>query len=309
MILLAGIPSETPLAMVRAELDRLGAPYFLFNQRRFAEMDMDFEISSRGGVTGWISNGRRFRLEDFQGVYTRLMDDQVLPELAGEPQPSPRRRHCRSLHEALTRWCEISPARVVNRCGPMGSNFSKPYQAQLICEHGFRVPETLITNDPELVLAFRASHGRLIYKSISGVRSIVRTLEEADLERLDRIRWCPTQFQQFVPGTNVRVHTVGPEVFATAAGTAATDYRYASTQVGKPAELSAVEIPDELAQRCVRLAAALGLAFAGIDLKVTPEGEVYCFEVNPSPAFSYYESHTGQPIARAVARYLVELPA
>jgi hypothetical protein len=26
--------------------------------------------------------------------------------------------------------------------------------------------------------------------------------------------------------------------------------------------------------------------------------------VNPSPAFSYYESHTRQPIARAVARYL-----
>jgi hypothetical protein len=304
MILLAGIPSETPLAMVRAELDRLGAPCFLFNQRRFAEMDMDFEISAGGRVTGWISNGHRFRLEDFQGVYTRLMDDQILPELASEPPQSPRRRHCRSLHEALTRWCEISPARVVNRNGPMGSNFSKPYQAQLISGQGFNVPETLITTDPDLVLEFRARHGKVIYKSISGVRSIVQTLEDADLERLDRIRWCPTQFQQFVPGTNVRVHTVGSEVFATAAGTDATDYRYAARQVGKPAELEPFELPAELAERCVRLAAALGLAFAGIDLKITPAGEVYCFEVNPSPAFSYYESHTGQPIARAVAQYL-----
>jgi hypothetical protein len=26
--------------------------------------------------------------------------------------------------------------------------------------------------------------------------------------------------------------------------------------------------------------------------------------VNPSPAFSYYEAHTGQPIAQAIARYL-----
>jgi hypothetical protein len=31
---------------------------------------------------------------------------------------------------------------------------------------------------------------------------------------------------------------------------------------------------------------------------------VYCFEVNPSPAFSHYESQTGQPISRAVADYL-----
>ena len=54
----------------------------------------------------------------------------------------------------------------------------------------------------------------------------------------------------------------------------------------------------------VRLAEGLGLAFAGIDLKITPDNRVYCFEVNPSPAFSYYEANTGQPIARAVAEYL-----
>jgi hypothetical protein len=31
------------------------------------------------------------------------------------------------------------------------------------------------------------------------------------------------------------------------------------------------------------MADGLGLAFAGIDLKLTPDGEVYCFEVNPCP--------------------------
>lgn len=31
------------------------------------------------------------------------------------------------------------------------------------------------------------------------------------------------------------------------------------------------------------------------------DGGVYCFEVNRSPAFTYFESHTGQPIARAIA--------
>lgn len=61
---------------------------------------------------------------------------------------------------------------------------------------------------------------------------------------------------------------------------------------------------DALAERCLRLAHALGLAVAGIDLKLTPDQQVYCFEVNPSPAFSYYEAHTGQPIAQAIARYL-----
>jgi len=66
-----------------------------------------------------------------------------------------------------------------------------------------------------------------------------------------------------------------------------------------------MELPDDLAERCLRLAQALGLAFAGIDLKLTPDQHAYCFEVNPSPTFSSYEAHTRQPIAHAVACYLV----
>ena len=71
-----------------------------------------------------------------------------------------------------------------------------------------------------------------------------------------------------------------------------------------PAGLVSTELPDAVAARSRRLASALGLPVAGIDLRVTPAGEWYCFEVNPSPAFSYYESATGQPIAAAVAGLL-----
>lgn len=205
--------------------------------------------------------------------------------------------------ETLSRWYEIAPARVVNRTAAMGSNFSKPYQAQLIRVQGLATPETLITNDPDLVREFHARHGRVIYKSISGVRSIVKSLEPGDFHRLEQIRWCPTQFQEFVEGNDIRVHVVDSKVFATIILSEATDYRYAHRQ-GREAELQPFDLPEELAKKCIRLARALALPFAGIDLKITPDRRVYCFEVNPSPAFSYYESHTGQPIARAVAEYL-----
>ena len=48
----------------------------------------------------------------------------------------------------------------------------------------------------------------------------------------------------------------------------------------------------------------LGLVFAGIDLRRATDGDWYCFEVNPSPRFSYYQQSTGQLIDLAVARYL-----
>lgn len=304
MILLCGIPSESPMALVREALDESGAPYVFFNQRHFADAEFDFEIRA-GRVDGRFKiDGDTYALSEFKAVFPRMMDDRFLPELSGEPDSSPKRRACRTLHDAIHRWTEVADARVVNRSGPMSSNFSKPYQTQLIQSYGFLIPETLITTDPALVREFRERHGRVIFKSISGVRSIVRTLEDDDVKRLNLIRLCPTQFQAFVAGTNLRVHTVGGHVFATAISTDATDYRYAHRQTGDAADLRAVELSDRLAEKCLALARGLGLDFAGIDLKVTPDDRVYCFEVNPSPAFSYYEGNTDQPISRAVARYL-----
>jgi hypothetical protein len=305
MILLCGIPSESPLRLVTRRLEAMGAEFVFLNQRDFADCDIWFEIED-GELRGQLRiHNCTYDLRDFTGIYPRLMDDTQLPELADEPPNSPLRAYCRSFHDTLIRWMEIAPARVINRCTPMASNSSKPYQAQLIRQQGFLVPETLITNDPELVRAFRAQHGRIIYKSISAVRSIVQELDDQSDERLELIRWCPTQFQGFVEGINLRVHTIGGEVFPTAIDSDATDYRYAGRQSGEAAELREVVLCDELAKRCLRLSASLGLELAGIDLKITPADEVYCFEVNPSPAFSYYESHTGQQISAAIARSLM----
>jgi glutathione synthase/RimK-type ligase-like ATP-grasp enzyme len=305
MILVCGIPSESPLRRVLDRLAASGANVLVFNQREFAECELDYEVSG-GQVAGNLRiRGRAHPLAAFQSIYTRLMDDRYLPELDGEAADSARRRQCRGLHEALLRWTEIAPQLSINRPSAMASNISKPYQTQLIRDCGFRIPETLVTNEPDLVRRFWKEHRHVIYKSVSAVRSIVQDFAESDSDRLEQIRWCPTQFQAFVPGTNVRVHVVGEHVFATAVETAATDYRYAAQQVGVNADLREVELSHPLMQRCIALTAALGLVFAGIDLKITPDDQVYCFEVNPSPAFSYYESHTGQPISSAVAYRLM----
>lgn len=306
MILLCGIPSEPSLAMVIDAVRDLDVPHLVFHQREFASMELEFEVDGRG-VHGWMYfHENAYRLEDFTAVYTRLMDCHLLPEIENEPPDSPHRFHCAAVHDTLMRWYEIMPGRVLNRGAEVGVNYSKPYQTQLIRDQGFAVPDTLITNDPETVRAFRLKHGRVIYKSISYIRSIVKTLDDADLDRLPSIRSCPTQFQQYIEGPNVRVHTIGDQSFATTITADATDYRYAYLE-GNEERLEATQLPDDLAGRCVALSHALGLEFAGVDLKITPGGEVYCLEVNPCPAFSYFQRHTGQPIAQAVARHLAGL--
>jgi hypothetical protein len=303
VVVLCGIATEPPLALVADALATLGHPFLVVNQRHFADIHCEWDVAA-GHVSGELRVGRRaLPLEQIGGVYMRLMDDRELPEYAALPDDSPERERCRALHDALAGWIALTPARVVNPPVSMGSNGSKPYQAQLIARHGFGVPETIVTNDPDRVRDFRRRHGRVIYKSASGIRSIVRVLSDDDLGRLERIRWCPTQFQAHVAGTDVRVHVVDGEVFATEIRSNATDYRYASREGGS-IELEPIDLDDDVAARCIALARDLGLPFAGIDLRRTGDGGWVCFEVNPSPGYSFYESHTGQPIADAVARYL-----
>lgn len=91
-------------------------------------------------------------------------------------------------------WSDLGPARVVNRPSAMALMASKPRQGEVIAAHGFAVPETLVTTDPDAVRDFAKLHGPLIYKSISGGRSIVSRLPDDD-DRLADLAWCPTQFQ------------------------------------------------------------------------------------------------------------------
>jgi glutathione synthase/RimK-type ligase-like ATP-grasp enzyme len=192
---------------------------------------------------------------------------------------------------------------VVNRPEATASNMVKPYQAAQIHAASFDVPDTLLTTDPDAAQEFWDRHGSVIYKSISGVRSIVSRLTVEDLSRLDDVRSCPTQFQEFIPGQDYRVHVVGDDTFACEVRSDADDYRFAERQ-GASAQVHPTALPSDVVERCQRLAAAMQLHLAGIDLRRTPDGRWYCFEVNPSPAFSYYQEHTGQPIDQAIAGLL-----
>ena len=159
------------------------------------------------------------------------------------------------------------------------------------------------------MVAFRDQHRLVVYKSMSGERSIVAPLTDLDLQRLDRLRLCPVQFQAWVPGPDVRVHVVGDEAFAACVTTSATDYRYPARSGATPPTVTSYELDSELADRCVALARRLDLEFAGIDLRMPPDGQPVCLEVNPSPAFSYYEMAAGLPIAAALARHLARAGA
>jgi len=78
-------------------------------------------------------------------------------------------------------------------------------------------------------------------------------------------------------------------------------YRYADRDGGR-SRLTEWKLLDELAERCLKLVDYLGLALAGIDLILSDDGEVFCLEVNTSPALNTTNSTPGRPSHRQSQR-------
>jgi glutathione synthase/RimK-type ligase-like ATP-grasp enzyme len=297
VILLWGLPEDTPLRRVAEELEQLGAEQVLLDQRHAGSQRIELVCAER--IEGTLFDGERdLELNSIDGAYIRPWSSA---QLADSDAHGTHALH--ALDDALLTWADLASARVVNRPAAMHLNGTKPAQLTLIRECGLDVPDTLVTTDPDVAEAFAVRHEQVIYKSISGQRSIVRRLPRDEWPRLRDARNCPIQLQEHIPGQDVRVHVVGERVLATAVRAEADDYRYTR---GERATLREVELEDRLAALCVGMCREMGLLFAGVDLRFDPaSGRTVCFEVNPSPGFSYYEQETGQPIARAAAELLL----
>jgi glutathione synthase/RimK-type ligase-like ATP-grasp enzyme len=302
MIFLWGVFEDGPFALVHAALARRNAAMFVLDQMKAPRTHIELRVGSN--VEGTIQLGEEScDLAAISAVYVRCYDSRTLHFDRDAGDIASIRRHALGVDDVVTAWLDVTPAFIVNPFSATASNNSKPYQLSLIRAAGFATPDTLLSTDPAAVTEFWERHGDVIYKSISGVRSIVSRLTKEHESRLKDVRWCPTQFQQYVPGRDYRVHTVGDEAFACEIISEADDYRYGARQ-GIQAEVRAYALPIDCADKCRALAQSLGLPVSGIDLRRTPDGKWYCFEVNPSPAFSYYEAATKQPIADAIARLL-----
>lgn len=295
LVLLWGVPEEEPLAAVHHALRADGARTVVVDQRRTLSTRLD-DPPGRGSDSPLLRMpAGTIRLADVSAAYPR-----PYPSLPVIPDAYPARgvghRHVARLEHHLWRWLATARATVVNRPQAAASNDAKPLQTRAASACGFRVPESLLTNDPAAALAFAERHGQVIYKGASGTRTSPGLLDPADSNRLSRLGTCPVYFQRYIKGTNVRVHVVGTNVFPVEITSDALDYR---TRVQ---DMRPVSLPAAVAARCITVTQRLGLLLAGLDLIRTPEDEWYFLEANPAPAFTFFPD--SDRVAAAIARLL-----
>jgi glutathione synthase/RimK-type ligase-like ATP-grasp enzyme len=286
MILLWGPHADGPLAAVAQALADLKEQFVVIDQQGPQPV---LEQQWQPGAEAKLNVGNPLDLADVASAYLRPYEDS----------PS-----AGSYATALLAWADNTDALVINRPTAMGIGTSKPAQTGVITD-AFQVPPTLVTTDPEQARAFARQHRQVVAKSLSSVRSVVSRLSINDQDALDDVKWCPTQLQAWIDGIDYRVHIIGSDCFACSVQSQADDYRYAS-RWNESATMTPVQLDEDIASRAIAVTRAAGLVLAGIDLRQDQSGDWWCFEINPSPAFTYYQMQTAQPLAAAIANLLSE---
>jgi len=210
------------------------------------------------------------------------------------------------LQTALNRMLLTAPCPVINHPSNAFSNYAKAYQTRLLAAAGFDVPKTLVTNiRAEALRFYDECGGKVIFKGASNVMSLAQVLKPQNMDRLNLLPNCPTQFQEFVAGVDYRVHVVGNDAFVTRLVSRDEDYRRAALIEDKAIVAEAAELPPSVIRRCIEFTKQLGLIVSGIDFKEDAQGRLAALELNPYPQFTFYEGRSGQPITETIVDYLV----
>jgi hypothetical protein len=246
-----------------------------------------------------LPGGRRLDVAQVRSVYWRSYGSVGAAELPHPGQAALAANDARGLFEALLIGL---PARWVNGWSAYQLHQTKPVQLARVAALGVPVPDTLLGNDPEAVLAFAARPPRCVFKPVQG-GAPTRRLEPRHLtgQHLAHLSLAPVTLQEEIPGTDVRVFVAGPRVLTCEIHAPHVDFRD-----DPDPRLTPCALPADVAAWCLEAARALELLWAGIDVRRTPEGRHVFLEANPSPMFLGFEERAKLPLTDVLAALLLQ---
>jgi len=252
-----------------------------------------------------LPGGKRLAIDAVRAVWWRRPQSYGVPAQGMSPQA--RQFALSETATAFQGMWQCSSCLWMNDIVRDAAAAHKPWQLHLAKQCCLTIPETLMTNDPAEARAFwERSRGEVIYKPfIQTIHSWreTRKLIPEELALLDSVRLAPVIFQSLVPGVlDLRVTIVGEEVMAAAVDLRKVDYQL-DVRLNQQA-YERHELPADVTDKLLRLMRRLGLEYGAVDLRMTPEGEYFFFEVNPAGQFLFVERACQLPISEVIARHL-----
>lgn len=323
-VLIVSFESDPHLGFVTPHLDALGAKWTLLATDQLgASGALSWELTGAGpSYRQMLTTGEGIDLE-LSGVTAvwnrrRPVNPGHTSATTGTPELD---RFIREQRTAmLGSAVDFIDGTWVNSPESLRAARSKLEQLKRAVGFGFRVPDTLASDDPSRVQEFCDRHraSGLITKLVAPGPPIAAEPDQQymvftrrfqpDAVRDAQIRAAPAIYQvEIRKSFEVRVVVVGNRVFTCSIDSQAStetelDWRhYDFENVGH--EL--IQLPDELEGKILRMCASYGLRFAAIDLACTPDGDWVFFEINPNGQWAWLEELSGAAIGAALAKELV----
>ena len=277
-----------------------------------ASLSIDYNRRGRPHIDYVRAGGASFALNEVTAVWWRRPQ---APDLSSVTDPQVNLFTANEWQEAINGLWQLLDVPWMNHPTYDDAASRKARQLRVAAEVGLKVPRTLITSDPVRARQFvdDGGAGKVIFKTFSCTHAIwreTRLLKPEDLPHLDAVRVAPVIFQEFVPAEcDIRITAVGGKLFPAAIRSVARDGLIDFRMSVGDAAVSAENLPKAITAKLLALLKRLGLVYGAIDLRRTPDGEYYFFEVNTAGEFLFIEDRTGQPIARAIADWLSAPPA
>lgn len=197
---------------------------------------------------------------------------------------------------------------------------SKEEQLKVADKLGLTIPDTCITNNPDVAKKFILQHRNVVAKmqtgfaiTEDGVESVVFTnvVSENKLEELDTLLYCPMQFQKMIEKKKeLRITIVGRDVYAFEIDSqqfedAKVDWR--KDGVNLLDKWVRTELPGDIEEKLLELLDIYNVDYGAIDMIVSPENEYYFIEINAAGEFFWLDNLTeGNLISKSIADVLCD---
>lgn len=299
--------------LVQQHLEKMGVPSFRLNVDEFA---IGYTINYT--VQQYCLSGKGQSITDTQidAVWYRKLWDLKTPE---NLDPAYRPVFTR---EYLTfRDLFFNALQRVPWMNPMQADHAvchdKLQQLRVAYAVGLTIPASVFTNDPAVIRDFfKRCDNQVVMKlhnalskSMKGDGAFFPTtrLQEADLEQLHLLAYCPMIFQEYIPKAyELRIAYVDGECFAGqivhAQEAAPTDWRTLTSNAG---QWQPYVLPVPVQQKISMLMKNLGLVFGAIDMIRHTNGEYVFLEVNPQGEWGMLQKYLNYPIGETIAEKLI----
>jgi hypothetical protein len=312
VILIFGQMSDPHVVAVCRSLEQTGSQYCVVDAFDKRSSGITYRVAERVNLE---LRGNKHEVEECSAIWWRVKPRFVVPTASVTDLYDYNFVHREWLQIVEFIGGETRRTFSINNRQNADRANNKMLQLQEAVAVGFEIPRTLISNDPDAVIAFVESHkdGRVVYKPFTpympptGLITFTTAIDSSIVHaNRDGVAAAPGIYQELVKKAyELRITVVGNDLFPAKINSNHSEM----TQVDWRRELygdiyTAFQIADEIKEKITRLHRKLGLFFAAYDFIVNDEGRMIFLEVNPTGQWLWLEEKLGFPISQRIANAL-----